>query len=328
MQRPGSAVLPAAPPPVLLFVWSFAVKRAFPWHVLVFLAPALIIYSLFSALPLADTLRLGLYTTDESGAHHFAGLANYATILFDPHWSQAFWNAMWNNCKFFFIHMLLQNPIGLLLATLFSLKGLKGERSYRTLIFLPTLLSVVIIGFIWQLILSPLWGVGQSLMDGVGIGSYFAPWLGQESTALLTIALISVWQYIGIPMMLIYAALLAVPEEIIEAAHAEGASAMRIFWQIKLPLIWPTLGLVTILTFVANFNAFDLVYSVKGALAGPNYATDILGTFFYRTFFGYQAQLGSPTMGAAVATMMFLVILVGVGVYFFFVQRKLTRYEL
>ncbi len=235
---------------------------------------------------------------------------------------------MWNNLKFFIIHMLLQNPIGLVLATLFSLKGLKGERTYRTLIFLPTLLSVVIIGFIWQLILSPLWGVGESLLSAVGLAAFFAPWLGQESTALLTIALVSVWQYIGIPMMLIYAALLAVPDEIVEAAHAEGAGALRIFWDIKLPLIWPTLGLVTILTFVANFNAFDLVYSVKGALAGPNYATDILGTFFYRTFFGYQAQIGSPTMGAAVATMMFLVILAGVGVYFYFVQRKLTRYEL
>ncbi|MEC5162641.1 raffinose/stachyose/melibiose transport system permease protein [Janthinobacterium sp. CG_23.3] len=303
-------------------------KRAFPWHVVVFLAPAVLVYSLFSALPLLDTLRLGFYATSESGHYSFAGLSNYATILLDPQWSQAFWNAMWNNLKFFLIHMLLQNPIGLLLATLFSLKGLRGERTYRTLIFLPTLLSVVIIGFIWQLILSPLWGVGESLMGAVGLADFFAPWLGQESTALLTIALVSVWQYIGIPMMLIYAALLAVPEEIIEAAHAEGAGALRIFWEIKLPLIWPTLGLVTILTFVANFNAFDLVYSVKGALAGPNYATDILGTLFYRTFFGYQAQIGSPTMGAAVATLMFLVILVGVGVYFFFVQRKLTRYEL
>ncbi|HAT31188.1 MAG TPA: ABC transporter permease [Janthinobacterium sp.] len=303
-------------------------KRAFPWHVSVFLAPALLIYSLFSALPLIDTLRLGFYATSDSGRYSFTGLSNYATILFDPQWSHAFWNAMWNNTKFFIIHMLLQNPIGLLLATLFSLKGLKGERTYRTLIFLPTLLSVVIIGFIWQLILSPLWGVGESLLAHVGLADFFAPWLGQESTALPTIALISVWQYVGIPMMLIYAALLAVPEEIIEAAHAEGAGALRIFWDIKLPQIWPTLGLVTILTFVANFNAFDLVYSVKGALAGPNYATDILGTFFYRTFFGYQSQIGSPTMGAAVATLMFLVILVGVGVYFFFVQRKLTRYEL
>ena len=304
------------------------VRQKFPWHVVFFLAPAVLIYSLFSALPLIDTLHLGFYTSDDAGLNYFTGLSNFRTILFDQTWSTAFWNAMWNNTKFFMIHMLLQNPIGLLLASLFSLKGLKWARTYRTLIFLPTLLSVVIIGFVWQLILSPLWGVGEKLMGYVGMADSFAPWLGQPSTALLSVALISVWQYIGIPMMLIYAALLAIPEEILDAAHAEGASGLRVFWEIKLPLIWPTLGLVTILTFVANFNAFDLIYSIKGALAGPNYATDILGTFFYRTFFGYQSQIGSPTMGAAVATMMFLVILIGVGIYFFFVQRKLTRYEL
>ena len=79
---------------------------------------------------------------------------------------------------------------------------------------------------------------------------------------------------------------------------------------------------------MANFNAFDLIYSTKGALAGPNYTTDLLGTLFYRTFFGYQAQAGNAQMGAAVATLMFLVILAGVGVYFYGVQRRLTRFAL
>lgn len=299
-----------------------------PWQIAVFVGPALLIYAAFSALPLLDTLRLAFYTAEDGRSVHFAGLDNFRTILLDPEWSTAFWRAMRNNLEFFVIHMLVQNPIGLLLATLFSLRGLRFARTYRTLIFLPTLLSVVIIGFIWQLILSPLWGVGEGLLRAVGLGDGFAPWLGQEETALATVALISVWQYVGIPMMLIYAALLAVPEEILEAAHAEGAGAWRVFWQIKLPLILPTLGLVTILTFVGNFNAFDLVYSIKGALAGPNYSTDILGTLFYRTFFGYQAQIGSTHMGAAVASLMFLVILAGVGVYFYAVQRRLTRYAL
>lgn len=133
---------------------------------------------------------------------------------------------------------------------------------------MPTLLSVVIIGFIWQLILSPLWGVSTTIMGAVGLEGWFQPWLGKESSALITLALISVWQFVGIPMMLIYASLLAIPDELLDAAYVDGASPMRIFWQIKLPLILPTLGLVTILTFIGNFNAFDLIYAVKGALAG------------------------------------------------------------
>ena len=303
-------------------------QLGFSWRVAVFLLPALCIYALFSAFPLIDTLRLGLYTADDTGARSFAGLSNYLTILQDPQWSQSFWNAMANNLKFFAVHMVLQNPIGLLLAALLSLKDVRFAATYRTVFFLPTLLSVVIVGFIWQLILSPLWGVSERLLSWVGLADWFAPWLGLEGSALIAVSLMSVWQYVGIPMMLIYAALIAIPEDIVEAALVEGATPWRIFWSIRLPLILPTLGLVTILTFVANFNAFDLIYTVKGALAGPNYSTDILGTLFYRTFFGYQSQVASPTMGAAVATLMFLVILVGVALYFLAVQRRLQRFAL
>jgi len=303
-------------------------KQGFSWPVLVFIAPALLIYAVFSALPLLDTLRLGLYSADEFGVVTFSGLANYQTILGDPQWSATFWNAMLNNLKFFGIHMLAQNPMGLLLAALLSLRNVRFAATYRTVFFLPTLLSVVIIGFVWQLILSPLWGVSEGLLKAVGLQDWFEPWLGLESSALITLSLMSVWQYIGIPMMLIYAAMIAIPDDIIEAAVVEGASPWRIFYAIRLPLILPTLGLVTILTFVANFNAFDLIYTVKGGMAGPNYSTDILGTLFYRTFFGYQSQVASATMGAAVATLMFLVILLGVAAYFLVVQRRLQRYAL
>ena len=300
----------------------------FPWHIVVFVLPGFFIYTLFSAWPLLDTLILSFYDQDDTGSRWFTGLDNYKLVLFDPDMSAGFWNALWNNFKFFMVHVLVQNPIGLMLAALLSLKDLRGARSYRTLIFMPTLLSVVIIGFVWQLILSPLWGVSESLLEVIGMGDYFDAWLGKESSALLTLALISVWQFVGIPMMLIYASLLAIPEELLDAAYVDGASPLRIFWQIKLPLILPTLGLVTILTFIGNFNAFDLIYAVKGALAGPNFSTDILGSFFYRTFFGFQSSLGSATLGSTVASLMFLVILAGVMVYFWVVQRRLHRYQL
>jgi raffinose/stachyose/melibiose transport system permease protein len=298
------------------------------WHVLVFLAPALLVYTAFSAWPLADTLRLGLYVTDETGQVAFAGLANFHKLLGEPEWRGAFVNALVNNLVFFGIHTLVQNPVALLLAALLSLRGVRGSAAYRTVLFLPTLLSVVIIGFSWQLILSPLWGVAEKFLGFFGREDWFAPWLGMEHSALVTIALISVWQFVGVPMMLIYAALIAIPDEIIDAAQVEGAGPWRIFWAIRLPLILPTLGLVNILTFVGNFNAFDLVYTVKGASAGPNFSTDLLGTLFYRTFFGYQSQVGSATMGQALATAMFLVILCGVAVYLFVVQRRLQRYAL
>ena len=301
-------------------------KRPFPWHIVVFLAPAVGIYTIFMVYPLVDSLRLSFFTQDGRNVETFAGLDNYVRLLTDDNWAPRFWNAFRNNLLFFAVHMLVQNPLGLLLATLLS-RGGRSRGVYRTLIFTPTLLSVVIIGFIWQLILNPLWGIAQGLLQAIGQQQWFKPWLGLPETALITIALISVWQFVGIPMMLFYAALIGIPEELTEAARVDGASPWDIFWGIKFPLILPTVGIVGILTFVGNFNAFDLIYTVKGALAGPNFATDIMGTLFYRTFFGFQLQLGNPTMGATVSTMMFLIILCGVAIYFLW-QRRVQTYEL
>ena len=301
-------------------------RRPRRWHIAVFLAPAMLVYSAFMIIPLIDTLRLALFQSVDN-QQHFVGLQNFGTLFFDDRWSISFWNALRNNLWFFFIHMVLQNPIGVALAAMLSVPKLRGRTFYRTAIFLPTMLSFVIVGFTWKLILSPLWGVTPSLMGALGLKSWFGPWLGQETTALITLSLISVWQYVGIPMMLIYAALLSIPEEVIEAAELDGITGASQFWKIKLPLILPSIGIISILTFVGNFNAFDLIYTAQGALAGPNFASDILGTFLYRTFFGFQLQLGDQNMGATIATMMFLIILTGVMIYLFLVQSRMRRYQ-
>ncbi len=130
--------------------------------------------------------------------------------------------------------MLVQNPIGLLLAALLASGG-RGRNFYRTILFMPTVLSVVIIGFIWQLILNPLWGVTEGLMKLVGLGALFKPWLGLPQSALIAVSLISVWQFVGIPMILFYAALIGIPEELIEAATVDGASRWHSFWHINSP---------------------------------------------------------------------------------------------
>jgi raffinose/stachyose/melibiose transport system permease protein len=301
-------------------------RRPRRWHIAVFLAPALLVYSALMIVPLAETLRLSLFTESDR-VRSFIGLGNFATLFGDPRWSQSFWNALWNNTYFFLIHMLVQNPIGIGLAALLSAPRLRARTFYRTAIFMPTMLSFVIVGFVWKLILSPLWGVAPSLLAAIGLKFLFGPWLGQETTALTALSLVSVWQYVGIPMMLIYAALLSIPDEVIEAAECDGVTGMAQFWKIKLPLVLPAIGLVSILTFVGNFNAFDLIYVSQGALAGPNFATDILGTFLYRTFFGHQLQLGDPHMGATIATVMFLIILAVVSFYLLVIQRRMRRYQ-
>ena len=112
-----------------------------------------------------------------------------------------------------------------------------------------------------------------------------------------------------------------------DPAEIDGITGVGQFFKIKLPLVLPAIGIISILTFVGNFNAFDLVYTMQGALAGPDKATDILGTFLYRTFFGFQLQLGDQSMGATIATIMFLIILTGVCIYLFGIQRRIRRYQ-
>ncbi|WP_374647337.1 carbohydrate ABC transporter permease [Tabrizicola sp.] len=304
-----------------------ASRKPVRWHIAVFLAPAVLVYTALMIIPLFGTLAQSLMNHDAAGTRIFVGLRNFATLFGDAVWSDAFWNALGNNTWFFVIHMLVQNPIGIALAAILSTPRLRMAGFYRTAIFIPTILSFVIVGFVWKLILSPIWGIAPGMLDAVGLKFLFAPWLGKEEYALTALALVSVWQFVGIPMMLIYAALLSIPDGVIEAAEMDGITGWSQFWKIKLPLILPSVGIISILTFVGNFNAFDLIYVAQGALAGPDFATDILGTFLYRTFFGFQLQLGDPYMGSAIATAMFGIILVGVCIYLFGIQTRLRRYQ-
>src|ERR1700722_17525381 len=130
--------------------------------------------------PLCASLWLSLSNKGASGGPHFVGLENYHALFSQEKWARPFWNALQNNAQFFLIHMLVQNPIGLLLATLLGTR-IRGAWIYRTILFTPTILSVVIIGFIWKLILNPAWGISRSLLQMVGLVSLDSPWLGLES---------------------------------------------------------------------------------------------------------------------------------------------------
>ena len=225
---------------------------------IVFLTPATIIYSVFMVYPLLDSLRRSFF--DDDG--NYAGFDNYDTLFTNPTFSDRFFDALGHNLQFFAFHMLLQNPVGLLLAVLLTAQSVRGLNIYRTMVFLPTTLSVVIVGFIWRLILSPIWGVTET----IGIDT---PLLGESLTVLPTLSLISVWQWVGIPMIFFYAVLIAIPKDLIEASQVDGAGSWRAFRNITFPLLLPMLGIISVLTYIGNFNAFDLIYQVKGIVAGP-----------------------------------------------------------
>jgi raffinose/stachyose/melibiose transport system permease protein len=283
----------------------------------IFVLPALAVYVVFSVFPLLSSVALSFFRSSGQGASMFVGVGNYIHLFTDPYTSERFWNALLNNVEFFGIHLLVELPVGLLMAALLTSGTLRRARGvYRTILFIPATLSVVIVGFIWRLIINPLWGLVSF------------PLLGDAKTALATISLMSVWEYVGIPMIFLYTALLAVPEDIIEASRIDGARPWQVFWRIKFPLIAPQFGLITILTYIWTFNGFDIVYALNGSAPGPNYSTDILGTLFYRTFFGSSGQVADLDQGATIASVIFFIILITTAAYFVVLQRRIKTYEL
>ena len=280
------------------------------WHYwMLYLLPGVIIYVVFMAYPLIDSVRLSLFS-DSGGQRIFVGLDNYIKLFTDEVISKRFWSAFGHTWIFFAIHMLVQNVLGIIFAVMLSNRTMKGTRIYQTIIFLPVTLSILVTGYLWKLLLSPVW-TGEFLTN-IGLGFLSKPWLGMENTALIFVSLVSCWQWVGMPTMMFFAALQGISEELIEAASLEGTNTWDLFRYIQFPLIRPVIGVVAILTFVNNFNAFDVVFSMEGANGAPNYATDIIGTFFYRVGIAGQHPVAIPDtgMGAAVATVIFVMLVV------------------
>ena len=287
-------------------------KYAIGWYL--YLIPALVLYVVFMAFPLVDSIRISFFTFD-SAAHKniFIGLKNYIDLFTNSEYSLRFWSAFKNTWYFFLIHMIAQNCLAIIFALLLTSKDFRASRFYQTIIFLPVTFAVLITGYLWKLLLNPQWGAFAALLNMAGLGSMIKPWLGDEHTALTAVGLVSAWQWMGIPTMMFYAALQTIPYDVIEAAEIAGANMWQKVTRIKIPMILPVIGIVAILTFVNNFNAFDVIFAMENANGAPQYSTDIMGTLFYRIGIAGQHPVGipNPGLGAAIATVTFLMLLAG-----------------
>lgn len=279
---------------------------------ILYLLPALLFYVVFMAWPLLDSLRLAFFTGNTPATRSFVGWGNFRTLFTDETHRVRYWGAFGNTWYFFFINMLAQNCLGMLFAVILTNPTMKGRSFYQTVIFIPTTFAVLVTGYLWKLLLNPVWC--GDVLTKMHLGFLVRPWLGDQSTALTCVALISCWQWMGIPTMMFVAALRNIPDDCLEAAQIEGANAWQTFWYVKYPMILPVVGMITILTFVNNFNAFDVVFATENVNGAPSYATDLIGTLFYRVGIAGQHPIGIPDagMGAAIATITFFVLMAGV----------------
>lgn len=289
-----------------------ALQTKSEWHWFLYLIPALLFYIVFMAYPMIDSLRLSLFTGNNPQTRSFVGLDNFSKLFTDDAISERYWGAFLNTWYFFFIHLIFQNCLGIIFAVILTNETMKGRQLYQTIIFIPTTFAVLVTGYLWKLILNPVWS--GDFFVGLGLPFLKHPWLGDTGTALTCVSLVSCWQWMGIPTMMFVAALRNISDDILEAARIEGAGFFRTFFSIKLPLIKPVVGIIAVLTFVNNFNAFDIVFAMENVNGAPSYSTDLIGTLFYRYGIAGQHPIGIPDsgLGAAIATITFLILLAGV----------------
>ena len=288
------------------------------------LAPALLVTLFFVVAPIVSALAYSLYSWNGLARGGFAGLENFRLVLFQEpfaSWTKA---AFTHNVIAFFALMAFQNGLAFLIAFAL-LKALPAHRFHQVVMFLPVMLSGVIIGAMWKLFLNPIFGIVNQALIGVGLASWAQPWLGQPSTALGSLILVNSWHWLGFPALVFLAAMQRIPKELVEAARLDGAGDFALMRKIIWPLVAPATTIIFILTFIGSFNWFETPYVMTGLDGSPAGATDVLGLYFYRTAFG-NVTSGLQDFGraSALAVLMFAFIALAAT----FATRMLRRREI
>ncbi|MFA4134193.1 sugar ABC transporter permease [Brevibacillus sp. BD137] len=286
---------------------SIRTKGQVRWLIHLFPLPALVIYTLFVVYPIFSAFLYSLYDWNGIKRGVFVGLQNFITLFTVEPFNEMFWNAFRHNVFYFVVEMIVQNGIAFGLAFLIYRK-IRGSGFLKIAYFMPRLLSVIVIGFLWKLILNPNYGALNSILAKIGLEEWARPWLGDPDTALLAIILINSWFGIGFAMLIFLAGLQSIPEDLIEAARLDGATGLRMLWKMILPLCMPAITIMTIFTFIQAFEAFELVYAMQGSMGEPFYSTDTLAVYFYRMAFSSGAGDVTLGLGSALAVVLFFIV--------------------
>jgi len=273
---------------------------------LLFIAPATIGLLVFYFWPLLRGVWLSFTSWDVLTPATFIGVENYTTMFGDP----VFWNALRVTALYVVINIGVQTVVALLIAVL--MQRLSQSILLRSLVLTPYLVSNVVAALVFLWILDFQLGVGNNILEGLGLDriGFFT----SESWVIPTIALVNVWRHMGYTALLIFAGLLAIPPSMYEAARVDGASEVRSFFAITLPLLRPILGLVLIVSVIGSFQVFDTVAVTTSG--GPVDASRVLQLYIYEKAFA-QFDFGYAS-ALSVALLLLLMVVT-------FLQYRVTR---
>lgn len=244
----------------------------------IFVLPTIIILSAIIFIPIAMSVRYSLLDWDGVSKGIFVGLDNYKNMFADAR----FLHSVRNSLLYAFVSIVIQLPISLLLALILA-AGVKFEKFYRTVYFIPVIISTVVIGQLWIKIYNADYGLLNTFLQAIGQGNLAHDWLGQEDSALTSVFIPMLWQYVGYHMLIMYAGAKSISPDIYEAAKIDGASAVKTAWYITIPLLKPILKVCVTFSLIGALKVFDLVYVLTNG--GPLYATEMPSTLMYTSIF-------------------------------------------
>lgn len=260
--------------------WSLA-NVPYLW----FLLPGLLAYTVLFVYPTIRSFYLSLY--DWSGRGPLGPIVweqNFRGILH----SDKFWQAAGNSFRLFIFIFIFQNTISLGLAILLNRPG-PATHFFRVIIFLPQIMSAVATGIIWIMMLDPIIGAVNPFLANIGLESLQRQWQSDPAWALRTVMLVMAWQWNGMAVILYLAGLQNVPGDLRHAAMLDGAGRFRVFRDVTFPMLAPAFTIVTVLSFILIFRAFDLIYILGGPAGVPDGHTLVLGVLIYSDAFGQGA---------------------------------------
>lgn len=282
----------------------------------VFMLPTLLLYILFQGYPIITSAWYSML--DWSGMTMnatFVGLQNFKELLADP----LFRNSVANSFKYMIFSVPIQLILSLVIAYILTSIIKKGATVFRTMYFIPVITTASIVGIIMIFIFGGTGPINQVLAL---LGIDTINFLGDEKTALFTVALIGIWKDLGTYMIYWIAALQSVSQDVYEAAKIDGAGKFRTFTDVVFPLILPIGGVITVLCVIGSLKVFDIVQTMTNG--GPYFATDVVATFVYRT--AYSSTTGSPRLGyASAAALLFGLMVVTIGIVLNLVKNYFNK---
>jgi ABC-type sugar transport system permease subunit len=269
-----------------------------------FVLPIVLFFGVFVLYPFFRSFYTSLTRWPGFGQPQFVGAENYKNLLDDP----VFWQALKVTLIFTVVTTVLQVVLPLLLAVLLA-AGWRGSVVFRTVFFVPQVVSLVVSGVLWQFMYDGEFGQINALLKSVGLGDLQHGWLADPNTVLPAIMLVSLWQSLGFFMLIYFAAIQGIDQSLYEAARVDGAGKLRELWNITVPMLRPITAVVVTLNVLGGVKAFELIFVMTGG--GPNHSSEVLGTYLYGLAFGSTAG-ATPAVGYATAVSM-VVALLGIG---------------